>query len=144
MTEVDFRQQHSELIGWYQLIEMRLRGICAALLTDEDRTWFDGLEIYETDAFGKLIHEIQALQTKKQIEYLIPEDIKNLSAIREERNYWVHQCFIGDTPITFSHGLVRKNENSIKLHRDLQNAIEWDEKLTNIFRKIADAKNLIG
>ena len=143
MTEAVFRQQHSELIGWYQQIEMRLRGICAALLSDEDRTWVDGLEIFETDALGKLIHEIRALQAKKQIEYLIPEDIKNLSEIREERNYWVHQCFIGDAPINFSHGLVRKAESSIKLYRDLQYAIEWDEKLTNIFRRIADTKNLI-
>ena len=144
MTETAFRQQHSELIGWYQLIEMHLRGICAALLTDEDRTWFDGLEIYETDAFGKLIHEIQALQSKKQIEVLTSEEIKILSAIREERNYWVHQCYIGDSPITFSHGLLRKPEKAIKLCRDLQSAIEWDEKLTNIFRKVAKTRNLMG
>ena len=108
MTEGEFRQKHSELIGWYQLIEMRLRGLCAALLKNEDRTWFNGLEIYETDAFGKLIHEIQALQVHKQIEVFTTEDIKYLSAIRQDRNYWVHQCFIGDTPITFSHGLLRK------------------------------------
>ncbi len=142
MTETEFRQQHSKLIGWYQLIEMRLRGICAALLSDEDRTWFDGLEIYETDALGKLIHEIQALQSKKQIEVLTLEEIKILSAIREERNYWVHQCFIGD--ITFSHGLLRKPEKAKNLCRDLQSAIEWDEKLTNIFQKVAKTKNLMG
>lgn len=37
MTEAEFRVKHSELIEYYQLIEMRLKCICADLLADEDR-----------------------------------------------------------------------------------------------------------
>ena len=33
MTENDFRVKHSEIIEYYQLIEMRLKGICASLKT---------------------------------------------------------------------------------------------------------------
>ncbi len=37
MTETEFRVKHSELIEYYQLIEMRLKGICAALLADGEK-----------------------------------------------------------------------------------------------------------
>ena len=35
MTEIEFRAKHSELIEYYQLIEMRLRFICATLPVDK-------------------------------------------------------------------------------------------------------------
>ena len=39
MTENDFRFKHSELIEYYQYIEMRLKAICAAILADEEKSW---------------------------------------------------------------------------------------------------------
>ena len=36
MTETEFRINHSKIIQYYQLVEDRLRVICAALLADED------------------------------------------------------------------------------------------------------------
>lgn len=35
MNKSEFRAKHSELIGYYQYIEMRLKGICAVILADE-------------------------------------------------------------------------------------------------------------
>ena len=45
MTESEFRFKYSELIEYYQYIEMRLKGICATILvlTDEDKGWFERL-----------------------------------------------------------------------------------------------------
>ena len=39
MTETEFRVNHSTIIEYYQYIEMRLKVICAALLSDEERNW---------------------------------------------------------------------------------------------------------
>ena len=41
MTEADFRFKHSQLIGYYQFIEWRLKAICAAMLADEEKGWFE-------------------------------------------------------------------------------------------------------
>ena len=57
MTKTEFREKHSELIEYYQYIEMRLKGICATLLADEERGWFERLEDYESDPLGKLIKQ---------------------------------------------------------------------------------------
>ncbi len=54
MTESDFRFKHSELIEYYQYIEMHLKAICAGFLADEEKGWFERLSDYETDSFGNL------------------------------------------------------------------------------------------
>ena len=37
MNQSEFREKHSELIEYYQYIEMRLKGICAVIPADESR-----------------------------------------------------------------------------------------------------------
>ena len=75
MTETEFRINHSKIIQYYQLIEDRIRAICAALLADEDRNWFDRLDDYETDALGKLIYQVQQIQKNGQFGFLSDDDI---------------------------------------------------------------------
>ena len=59
MTETEFRVKHSELIEYYQLIEMRFKSACAGLLADEEKGWFNRLDDYESDPFGKLIQKFK-------------------------------------------------------------------------------------
>ena len=134
MTETDFRVKHSELIEYYQLIEMRLKFTCAALLADEERGWFDRLNDYESDPFGLLLQKIKDLQVQKPIEVLSKEDFIALGELRKTRNYWVHQCFGGQWPIVFRKGEVKNLSYAKKLVSDLNDAIEWDEKLTQTAR----------
>lgn len=132
MTETDFRVKHSELIEYYQLIEMRLKFTCAALLADEERGWFDRLNDYESDPFGLLLQKIKDLQVQKQIEVILQEDFIALDELRKTRNYWVHQCFGGQMPIVFRKGEVKNSGYAKRIVSDLNDAIEWDEKLTQI------------
>lgn len=78
MTEVEFRVKHSELIEYYQLIEMHLKGICAALDVDKENSWFDKLDDFEADPLGKLLKEIKKLQSKKIINCLKMTILENL------------------------------------------------------------------
>ena len=89
MTETEFRVEYSRLIEYYQYIEMRLKGICAALMADEEKGWFDRLYDYESDPFGVLIRTINLLQSQKQTVVLSEEDVSTLNNLRKSRNYWV-------------------------------------------------------
>lgn len=142
MTETEFRINHSKIIQYYQLIEDRIRAICAALLADEDRNWFDRLDDYGTDALGKLIYQVQQIQKNGEFSFLSDDDIEGLHELRRNRNYWCHECFNGMLPVTFRKGNVRRPEHSERLIKDLDEAERWDEKLTCVFRSIGETKDL--
>lgn len=136
MTESDFRFKHSELIEYYQYVEMRLKFICSGLLTDEEKVWFERLSDYENDSFGCLLKKIKEIQKQKNVALLKEDDFSKLDDLRKTRNYWAHQCFGGQTPIVFKDDKVKRNEYAIKIVSDLDEAIEWNEKLTEIGKQI--------
>ena len=132
MTESEFRIKHSELVEYYQYIEMRLKFICAAFLADNEKGWIDRLDDFDSDPFGTLIRNIKEIQKKLNVEVLKNEDFTTLDEIREKRNYWVHQCFGGKYPIVFSNGKLKRPEYGKMIISDLDTAVEWDEKLVEI------------
>ena len=132
MTESYFRIKHSELIEYYQLIEMHLKGICSAILADEERNWFERLSDYENDSFGCLLKKIKEIQEQKKIVLIDDDDFSKLDDLRKTRNYWAHQCFGGQQPIVFKDDKIKRNEYVEKIVSDLKEAIEWDQKLAEI------------
>ncbi len=128
MKQTDFYKNYCELITYYQCIEDHLKGLCASLLADEERSWFDRLADYESDPLGKMIQEIKSLQAKKDCFLFSPEEFEALNTIRQSRNFWVHQCFIGYSHVTFRNGIVRAPYGG-KLVADLNEAIDWDLKI---------------
>ena len=138
MTEKEFRVMHSELIEYYQLIEWRLGVLCATILADEERNWFERLNDYEYDSFGLLMHKISEIQEQQHLQVLKPTDLKALHDLRKKRNYWVHQCFVdNELPIVFNgRGELKRPHFAKKLKEALRDAIDWDEKLTEVARGI--------
>lgn len=131
MTETEFRVNHSTIIEYYQYIEMHLKVICAALLSDEERNWYQRLNDYESDPLGKLIKKIKKTQRQNEREVLTPEDLTALKNIQVARNYWAHQCFGALDHVTFKNDTVKKQEYADRIETDLKLAIEWDEKLAD-------------
>ncbi len=136
MTETEFRVQHSTLIEYYQYIEMRLKGICSAIHQDRLIEWYKHLDEYGEDSFGKLLIKVRTAQEQKQCFLLSDDDFRDLDRMRQARNYWCHQCFGGDAPLIIKNGFVKQSECIIRLVSDLNDAIEWDEKLANKLRTI--------
>lgn len=136
MTETDFRFKHSELIQYYQLIEMRLKSICAALLADEEKGWYKRLEDYESDSMGGLIRNIWTIQDQKKMNLFSKDDIDVLDNLRNTRNYWAHECFGGEHPVCFKKGEVKNPEHTKRIIFDYETAVEWDEKLADIFKAL--------
>jgi hypothetical protein len=145
MTETDFRVKHSKTIEYYQLIEMRLRFFCADVLADEKRDWFARLDDYEVDPFGKLLRLAREVQAEAGGCWFSEDDFKKLDEIRLERNYWIHQCFGLKDNVTFSTGrapVVRKAEYANRLDLALRDAVEWNEKLTNVCCTISKQREI--
>ena len=137
MTEEEFRINHSKIIEYYQLIEMRLKGICAKLVEDDEKSWYSLLIDYELDPLGRLLQQIKKIQTIRNVTLLSEEDLDALDEIREARNFWVHRCFGGDNPVVFNRdGQVKNMNYSKRILDDLFVAIQWDDKLTEVFRSI--------
>ena len=137
MTETEFRIKYSQLIEYYQYIEERLKYICAQLLADEEKSWFDRLDELESDPFGLLVTKIQSLQVQKHNAVLCQKDIDALNELRSARNYWVHQCFGGlKSPIIFKKEELKNHNHGNKVLADLSAAIEWDQKLAEICKSI--------
>ncbi len=142
MTKNEFRLKYSELIEYYQYIEMRLKGICAEYLTDKEENWYSKFVDYQPDPFGCLINKLREIQNNIKDPILTQKDIQELDEIRKERNYWVHECFGGLKPIIFNRNdEIKNDENATRLNKALRAAVEWDEKLAETGRKIRGGRS---
>jgi len=144
MTEKEFRVKHSELIMYYQFIEMKLKGLCAGLTSDSLLDWFVNLPEYKTDPMGKLIEKVKELQKNQSIPLLSDEEFKELDELRQARNYWCHQCFGGDCPVVFKKDkttgeyYMKCSDHSVDIERDLNVAMDWEVKLANLNREVSN------
>ena len=136
MTESEFRYKHSEIIEYYQYIEMRLKFICSALLTDSEKDWLERLVDFDSDPFGKLLNKIKDIQIQKHLEALKEDDFTALNEIRERRNYWIHQCFSRNDHVIFQRNLLRDTIYGKMIINDLETAMKWDEKLVEVLKDI--------
>ena len=136
MTEAEFRIKHSEIIEYYQLIEMRLKSICAVLIANEDKSWFERLDDYEFDPMGVLIRNIRTMQELTETTLFSINDFNVIDDLREARNYWAHECFGGKRPVCFKNGKVKQHEYARKIENDHRIAVEWDERLAEILHEL--------
>ena len=136
MTETEFRAKHSELIEYYQYIELHLKYICVGLMGKKEGYLFERFEEFQSDTLGKLIRLIREYQEQKQAEWFTPEDFEALEVLRGWRYYWVHACFSEDGHVSFRKDQVKNQSFAQKIKKDLQDAIEWDEKITRIGNEI--------
>ncbi len=137
MTKSEFRQKYAEIIEEYQLIEFNLRSICAlSIFNSNKEILLDRLSKYESDMIWELIKHIKDVQVQRQITLLSQDDFDALDVLRKNRNYWVHQCFADEyNPVVFDiKGELRKAEFGKKLEYDLQEVINWNEKLGEVVR----------
>ena len=93
------------------------------------------LEDCDSDPMGKLLNRIRQIQREHLCECLSTEQLEQLDALRQSRNYWCHQCFSSDTPVIFKQGNVKRAEHAVRIANDMREAIYWDKKLTEIARQ---------
>lgn len=105
MNITEFRIKHSELIECYQQIEFALKGICASI---SEKNWFESLEEVSDDNMGLLLKQIQQYENDYNLSYIDKKGFEILHAIRKERNYWCHKCYMDD------RGFVVKEDGTLK------------------------------
>ncbi len=139
MTETDFRFKHSMLVEYYQYVEWRLKAISATLFADDDNSWFALLDEYEQgmNTMGRLLARIREYGEENGEPIMSEADFAELEKLKQNRNYWCHLAFGGNNPIVFKKKRGEEEKyvkpvHGIRLEKDLSDAIEWDEKLTQI------------
>ncbi len=140
-SETEFRRNHSRIIEYYQFVEMRLKGICAALISETGKEWNEKLDEYESDPLGRLIYQLRSIQGNVNPAIFSEKEFDHLNSVREARNYWCHQCFSAPHHVTFKNGSLRENAFRTRLICDLSEAIEMDRKLAKIFACIGNQKD---
>ena len=146
MTETEFRLKHSELIEYYQLIEMRLKDIFASLCAENEKDFLKFHNQVKRQSLNKLIKRVREKIETHPYKCLSKEEFDQLDRIKTRRNYWCHQCFpvdyVGDQPVVFVRGktpderVVNISQYADDIESDLQDAIKWDDQLTNIYNSI--------
>lgn len=129
MTLEEFRIRHSEIIEQYQLIEHHLEGIFG-LIGNGD---FDELtRRVENDTMGELIRKVRFMVKENNINLINKDDFNILEEIRDERNYWCHQCYL-DIKKLGNEGIDIYKRIDIELTK----VINMNTKLRDVFKKIS-------
>lgn len=128
MENNEFRIYHANIIEQYQMIEHDLEGLYGLL---DFGSFKELTSRVENDTMGELIRKVRFLINKKEINYLSKEDFSNLEDIRNDRNYWCHECYLD---------ILKDNEryNSIsnRLKKDYAKAFKMNILLRETFKKL--------
>ena len=119
----EFRIKHSCIIEQYQLIEHHLEGIFGLL------GYGDFEEItkrVENDTMGELIRKVRFMTKERNVYLISKEDFDVLEEIRDERNYWCHQCYLD---------IKEKGNESLNIFLEIDKQLD---KVTNMNMHLRD------
>lgn len=128
MTNDEFRIYHANIIEQYQFIEHDLEGIFGLL---EKGDFEELTRRVENDTMGELIRKVRFLCKEYNISYLSKDDFNMLEHIRNDRNFWCHECYLD---------IFKNNELfddiSIRLKNDYRTAYSMNKKLRETFKTL--------
>ena len=127
-AEERFRSMHSEIIMYFQCIEHDMKRIYSGMSADD---YYDCMDMLDGKNWGAILNKLKKLDYSDNDPFFSEEDYAQLDAIREQRNYWCHQCYLDYVYIRNDierqatlERLCRRLENeknrAYKLHRKMQ------------------------
>lgn len=131
MTSTEFKIKHSELIEQFQWIEFNFKKIIIGL---NGEGIISGLDALNKDAWGRLMDRVYEAEQKAGTRFFSNSLYDELDDLREERNYWCHQCYLD---VRFKRdGTVRSSKIVQKLDEDYRKATELQDRTQEIFDKV--------
>lgn len=127
-AEDRFKAMHSEIIMYFQCIEHDMKRIYSGMSADD---YYDCMDSLDGNNWGVILNKLKKLDRSDNDPYFTEEEYQQLDAIREQRNYWCHQCYLDYVYISndFDRNaklerLIRRLENeknrAYKLHCKMQ------------------------
>lgn len=91
-TEDNYKQLHSEIIMFYQIIDRDIKTIYWSMLKDdEDKPKWSKVKKWP---FGKIVNDLQLLDHLNNEPLISIKDYKYLKTVVVKRNHWAHGNFI--------------------------------------------------
>ena len=97
MSLEKFRQMHSEIIENYQCIEYDMRRIYSSMRDfneDIDEDYDECMERVEELNWGTILKMLESEDKRDGEPYFTDEEYAMLDDMRNQRNFWCHQCYL--------------------------------------------------
>lgn len=127
----DFRMMHSEIIQYYQCIEYDMKLIFSAMKVGD---FDDNMDLLEMANWGEVLSRLQLLDFSDGKPLLSKQDYEYMDELRDDRNYWCHQCYLDfvyesnySEQQRILHDLYRE------LERDKKRAYDLHQKLLKAY-----------
>lgn len=135
-----FRITHSTLIEHYQYIELHLEGIYAAVC---GKPLLEGLKEVEKDGLSGILRDILRVERERDIDVLSDGECEQLRQLFSRRNFWCHSCYHELVFDRKTGGLANIADVEL-LHRDLETAEQWRDRLDGKKRRLLEQKMRLG
>ena len=123
-----FRKLHSEIIEYYQCIEYDMRRIYSAMSSEDFDDCMD--ELRELN-WGVVLNKLKKLDNSDDNPYFTEDEYNTLDDMRNQRNYWCHQCYLDWVYISddrnreerlqrLTRQLENENNRAYKIHRKME------------------------
>ena len=87
----EFNDMYREIMENFQCIEHDLKRIYAEVFTDD---YDDAMDMLETSNLGNMLIKFKRRDMNSDDPWFSEAEYEQLDRIREQRNYWAHQCFL--------------------------------------------------
>jgi len=125
-----FMTMLGEILMYYQCIEHDMRRIYSGMSSND---YYDSMDMLDGKNWGSILIELESLDYSDNNPYFTVEEYKQLNKMREQRNYWCHQCFLD---LVYIQNDVERYVKLDKLYRRLENEKDKAYKLHKKMQEI--------
>lgn len=125
-----FKEKHSDLIKFFQIIEGDIK-LIFAIMSKGDLDY--NYSQIENLTLGQIVNELETLDKSEGEQYFSNSDYKLLKEVTKKRNYCCHFCY---RDFVYVNNWEYSNEYAI-VCKELQN--DWNT-LSVIYKKVEEAR----
>lgn len=126
-----FMTMHSEILMYFQCIEHDMKRIYSGMSSND---YYDCMDMLDGKNWGSILFELERLDYSDGDPYFTEEEYKQLNKMREQRNYWCHQCYLDFVYIGNEvERYVKLDKLCRRLEKEKDRAFQLHKKMQEIY-----------